>query len=347
MELPRGIRQRGDKFFIDVSYKGKRKTATCDTLSEAKETRDTLLTALHTGKELKTTRANASPWTLQQALDKVLSMPKPEGWRGCSYEKQATLNAMDAINYMGPQRKLNTITRDLIDAWLVSCEAKGNSDSTVNRKMSALSKLMKTAVDHGGLEAMPHVPKQRKEKVSRIRFITDQEEWTLLDLFDQYGNQLMLDAVIVLIDTGMRRGELLNLRPQDVDLKTGIIMIYGTEGKGTKNGKIRSVPMTKRVSAVMQRRVNGGSVCFDVGESYLRHTWDNMRSALGLTGDKDFVLHVCRHTCASRLVKAGVSLPVVMQWLGHSNIQTTLSYAHLFPQDLMIAAAALERSNDT
>ena len=104
--------------------------------------------------------------------------------------------------------------------------------------------------------------------------------------------------------------------------------------------------MTSRVLTVMQRRTTLRRACFDVSAGWLRHTWDIMRADLGLTGDKDFVLHVCRHTCASRLVRAGVSLPVIQQWLGHSNIHTTMRYAHLFPQDLMNAANALERSND-
>ena len=339
--LPKGIRPRGSKYLVDVSVNGTRKTATVSTLSEALTRKAELTEALENGVEINQRRANAADWTLQQALDKVLSMPKPEGWRGISYEKQATLNAQDAIDFMGPDRRLSEVSRDLIDAWLGSCEAKGNSDSTVNRKISALSKLLKTAVDHGGLAAMPRMPKQRREKVSRIRMITEVEEERLLSTLTAFGCTEMAAAVAVLIDTGMRRGELLNLRPQDVDLTNGIIMVYGTEGKGTKNGKIRSVPMTKRVRSVMQGRVTGAT-CFTLTESQMRHQWDDARNSMGLTDDKDFVLHVCRHTCASRLVKAGVSLPVVQQWLGHSNITTTMRYAHLAPRNLMAAVETLD-----
>jgi integrase len=340
----KGIRERGDKWFVDVSRKGKRLTATVDTFEEAVAKRAELQIALETGQEIKQTRANAATWTLEQGLTAVLSVPKPEGWRGISYEKQATLNVEDAMKFMGPDIKLDKITRDLIDAWLHSCEAKGNSDSTINRKVSALSKVLKMAVDRGGLAALPKMPRQRKERVGRIRFISDAEEAAMAK-WCQYTCETddFWDALCVLIDTGMRRGELLNLRPVDVDLKTGVIMVYGTEGKGTKNGSIRSVPMTKRVKRVMERQTNTTSaVVFDLSESYLRHTWDAMRAYLNLSDDKDFVLHVCRHTCASRLVKAGVSLPVVQTWMGHSNIQTTMRYAHLFPQDLMNAAKALE-----
>lgn len=344
-EYPRGIRPRGEKWFVDVTVNGKRKTATVDTFDEAVEKKHSLTEALKTGKEVTQRRSNAKSWTLQQALDKTLSLPKPAGWKGISYEKQATLNAQSAVSYWGPDRCLDTLSLEDMDAWLTSCEATGNSNATVNRKLSALSKMMTVAVDYGGLEVMPRMPKQRKERVGRIRFITDAEEkaiekWCLLfgETNDFWG------VIQVLIDTGMRRSELLNLRPADVDMKTGVIMVYGKEDEGTKNGGIRSVPMTSRVRNVMSRHCIG-SRCFDMSESYLRHTWDKMRDHLGLSEDRDFVLHVCRHTCASRLVKAGVSLPVVKQWMGHKNIQTTMRYAHLFPQDLMLAAKALEGSD--
>lgn len=336
-----GIRQRGNSWFVDVTVNGQRKTATCETRSEARTKEAELRLALQSGKKVNTRRSKARKWTLQDALDKTLSLPKPDGWRGCSYQKQATLNVTDAMNHMGPQRTLDTITRDLIDAWCLSCEAKGNSDATINRKLSALCKVMKVAVEYGGLDALPKLPRLRKERVGRIRFLTHDEEAEVLELLRVTGRDEMEAFVAVLIDTGMRRGELLNVRPQDVDLKTGVIMVYGTEGKGTKNGRIRSVPMTKRVKSIMSSRLSNRVTCFDLKESEVRHAWDWVRGQMGLAEDKDFVLHALRHTCASRLVKAGVSLPVVKDWLGHSSITTTMRYAHLFPQDLMNAAAAL------
>lgn len=344
-ELPRGIRRRGHKYFIDVTHNGQRKTATCDSLGEAMERKAQLKDALETGKEVKQRRANAASWTLQRALDKTLALPpahgKRGGWKGTSYESVATLNAQDAINFFGPDREIGSLSREDIDAWFDSCEARGNSNSTINRKRSALSKLATIAFEYDGLDVQLKLPPQRKEPVGRIRQISPGEEQMLSTWFRTTGHSAMADAVAVLIDTGMRRGELLQVRPTDVDFRNGVVMIYGVEGKGTKNGKVRSVPMTKRVKAIFEQRQTG-AVCFDLKESDMRHAWDGARAHMGLTGDKDFTLHVCRHTCASRLVQRGVSLPVVQQWLGHSNIQTTMRYSHLYPQDLMNAVKALE-----
>ena len=49
---------------------------------------------------------------------------------------------------------------------------------------------------------------------------------------------------------------------------------------------------------------------------------------------KFYTLHLCRHTCASRLVQRGVPLLLVKDWLGHEDIQTTMIYAHLAPKAL-------------
>lgn len=339
--LPRGIRLRGSKYFVDVTVNGKRKTGTRDTLDAAIELQNELKAAMEVGKEVATRRANARTWTLREALDKTLSLPAPEGWKGCSYEKQATLNVEDAIAFMGETISLDAISRDLIDAWCHSCEAKGNSNSTVNRKISGLSKVLGIAVNYGGLSAMPKMPKLRKEPVGRIRQITPEEEDTMLGLFRQLGQDDVADAVSVLIDTGMRCGELWNVRADDVDLKGNVLLIYGVEGKGTKNGTYRSVYMTNRVAEIMKRRSNKPKP-FDHNNTWLRHPWDRVRSIMGLSDDKDFSPHVCRHTCASRLVRKGVPLPVVQKWLGHKNIQTTMKYSHLMPTDLAQAAKALE-----
>jgi integrase len=340
-ELPRGIRERSGKFFVDVTVKGQRKTATCDSLAEAVETKAHLKEALEAGKEVNTRRSNAVSWTLQQAADKTLSLPKPRGWKGTSYEKQAALNIKDAIKFFGPDRQLATLTLQEVDNWLDDCERRGNSSSTCNRKLSALSKVTKVALAYDGLEAPLKLPLQRVEPVGRIRQISAQEEEQLLAYLRTLGKDEMADAVAVLIDTGMRRGELLQVRPTDVSHETGVIMVYGVEGKGTKNGKFRSVPMTKRVAEIMSKRTLG-KTCFDLSVSEMRHSWDAARAHLGLTEDKDFTLHVCRHTTASRLVQKGVSVPVVKDWLGHSHISTTMRYAHLYPRDLMNAVKALE-----
>jgi site-specific recombinase XerD len=63
---------------------------------------------------------------------------------------------------------------------------------------------------------------------------------------------------------------------------------------------------------------------------------------MGMEKEKEFVPHMLRHSCASRLVNAGIDLYVVKEWLGHSTIQITERYAHLDPKKLVHAANMLE-----
>jgi len=63
---------------------------------------------------------------------------------------------------------------------------------------------------------------------------------------------------------------------------------------------------------------------------------------MGLEKDNEFCIHALRHTCASRLVNAGVDLYVVKELLGHSSIQITERYAHLNPVKLVQAMEVLE-----
>ena len=342
-KLPKGIRMRGAKYQVDVTVNGKRKTATVDTLAAAVAKQEAMREGLVLGKAgaVDTRRSNARTWTLREALEKTRSIPAREGWRGAAYEKQATLNIEDAIQFMGEEIPLDMISRDLIDAWCHSCEAKGNSDSTINRKISSLSKVLRVAVSYGGLGAMPPMPKQRKEPVGRIRQLSKDEEDKLLLTIHMLGYRDVADAVVVLIDTGMRCSELWNVRDADVDMKGKVMLVYGVEGKGTKNGTYRSVPMTSRVHEILSSRMGKGQP-FPYSNSWLRHPWDRARSIMGLTDDKNFSPHVLRHTCCSRLVRAGTPLPVVQKWMGHKNIQTTMRYSHMMPTDLMDAVKALE-----
>lgn len=351
-KLPRGIRLRGSSYLVDVSHKGQRRTATAASLAEALVERDRIKGDLVTGRDPTTTaRANARMWTIKEALEKTLQLPKPDGWRGTAYESIATLNVKDAMQHFGPNAILAELTRDQIDAWVHSLEAKGNSDSTINRKISALSKVAKVAGKYGGLkEALP-LPSLRKEKKGRIRQLSPEEEAKLDALFRAKGQYEIADAVTVLIDTGLRLSELWAVHWEDVMFPAtgggshGVLLVYGEEGRGTKGGDYRSVPMTSRVCAIFERRkglIPTLNKPFDLTNSDMRHKWDAARDQMGLTNDPNFVPHVCRHTCASRLVRRGISLPVVKDWLGHKDIKTTMKYAHLMPQDLMAAVKVLE-----
>ena len=123
----------------------------------------------------------------------------------------------------------------------------------------------------------------------KIRFFTEQDETAMLRWCDGYvqplergvtrrhaGIDWFRDILVVLIDTGMRFGELAWIDVSDVDFKVGIIPVHGANAQGTKNGEFRSVPVTKRVREIVRRRTAGGQKPFP-------HEYSACRCWLGRT----------------------------------------------------------------
>jgi integrase len=138
------------------------------------------------------------------------------------------------------------------------------------------------------------------------------------------------------IYAGLRCKELCNLEWQDIDFEQGLIHVRNKEGASVKNHKDRAVPLNKTLRAILEPLAKPEGPCFpnQVGGIYdkdtARRVVDRLYKKAGLayTG-----LHVLRHTFASQLVIAGVSIYKVSQWLGHSDVKMTMIYAHLAPQD--------------
>ena len=90
----------------------------------------------------------------------------------------------------------------------------------------------------------------------------------------------------------------------------------------------------------------GGSGPFStISYPNFKYNWNQTRKENGFSDDPHMVPHILRHTCASRLVQAGIDLRRVQTFLGHQTIQMTLRYAHLATNDLDQCAIALDAAN--
>ena len=327
--LPTGIRERNGRFQMLITRGGKQYAETFDTLEEAVESRRltlqrVLAMAETDGKPGKTT-------TLKDAIDRTYKIR----WRETKAERTSMINANMLLRHFGPNAKLTEITTIAVNAMIEDLKAQGLSNATVNRKLACLSVILQTAEDCGYRTAKP-VLSRRKEYRGRDRFISPQEEVQVISLLEHWGKLDHRDCVVVLLDTGMRTGELFKIQRQDVDFtkgKYGIITLWRT-----KNDHPRSVPMTRRVCELIKARlqtVHGQTDrVFPFDQYWLRHVWDKMKLTLGLQADKQFVPHILRHTCASRLIQRGVPLMMVQKWMGHESIQSTMRYSHLAPNAL-------------
>jgi integrase len=329
-----GIRQRGSSYLVDVTVQGERKTATFKTYEEAVIGRLQMEATMRGAVIQRDAAANPDSWSIKKAYDTTLEMR----WRDTKNEVKAARNARDAMTFFGADRTLDSIGVSDVDEYVKHLRKKGNSPGTINRKLASLSAMFTDAEERGGCIKKPRLIRQ-PEPTHRVRYLTVEEEQLLAGLMIQWNQPAVLEAITVLLDTGMRVGELLALQVKDIDLRENIISIWQNKGDLP-----RSVPMTQRVREIVSGRcaASRGLVFYNLTRETLRYYWDRARSAMGLDDDDQFVPHALRHTCATRLVQSGVSLYVVQKILGHSSIQVTERYAHLSQRDLRDAINVLQ-----
>lgn len=251
------------------------------------------------------------------------------------------INGETAVEFFGKDRPLATITRRDAREYVSHLEEAGLSDATINRKLSALSVILKQAEEEEYITAAPKLPRLTEAK-TRIRWLTDVEQAKLTNLLRQLTYTTAADLVDFLCDTGLRvQQEGLALKVGDLQLKGTQGSIYVRDGKG---GKARAVPLTERALTIFLRHAAGkdpDEPVFAMQYHRLRRQFDRARAHLGWD---DVTIHTFRHTCASRMVQRGANLAVVQGVLGHSTVVTTMRYSHLATDHLRAGIETLERT---
>lgn len=277
---------------------------------------------------MQSSTTTAAPRTLGDLLPLAID----HLWRDQKAAATSIGNARDVVTTLGPETTIaDAGTKMAVVALTSALTARGLAAGTVNRKLSALSGLLRFAQDLGELEALPPIRWQRTP-AGRTRFLTRAEEQTFIALIEDRAVRLLCEF---LVETGLRRSEALALEWRDVEEAGTVVAV-----RQSKNGKARRVPLTVLAQSVLRDRRDYARP-FGLKPDRLTHYWNKARDRY--QGDTtELVPHILRHTCASRLVQRGVPLKVVQEWMGHSNIQTTMRYAHVRDEDLTAAARALE-----
>ncbi len=230
--------------------------------------------------------------------------------------------------------RFSVFTQDMLDSVIGTLRERGNSNATINRKMAALSKLLRKACKMGDIYNLPEFRRQ-KERQGRIRFLEADEELRLFSAIrarceDSYR------LSVFLVDTGCRLGEAIGLSWNDLQDSRSTFWL-------TKSGRSRTVPLTSRareVVAIQHGRLKGPFSMHS--QVRFRAIWNDAKAEVGLGRDDQVVPHILRHTCASRLVRGGIDIRRVQMWLGHQTLQMTMRYAHLATNDLDTCIAVLE-----
>jgi site-specific recombinase XerD len=163
-------------------------------------------------------------------------------------------------------------------------------------------------------------------------FINESE----LDLILNHINKEELKLVFILaFNTGMRLGELTNLRWENVDLQSGSITVKNDHSFSTKSKRDRIIPMNEKVNGLLQKKIsdkNGKYVFSKNGGIKLNDEYvsKNFKRAIRLAKLNDRIhFHTLRHSFASRLVQKGAPIYIIKELLGHNDIRTTQIYSHL------------------
>jgi len=230
---------------------------------------------------------------------------------------------------------VNKITRPLVNKMMDYHKEKlKNSNAVINQKMGYLRVVLSEMEEDGYIE-MIKMPKPRPTKNSKVHYLTEDMEKELLKyiwLNSSFENIQTVDIVTCLIDLGCRVNELLNLEKRFIDFDNNQINF-----NERKNDQAVAVPMTDRVQTIMKKyykKVKDFDKVFNINYTQLNAVWQKARKDLGYADKKFYTIHLCRHTCASRLVQRGVPILLVKDWLGHEDIENTMIYAHLAPKAL-------------
>jgi site-specific recombinase XerD len=148
------------------------------------------------------------------------------------------------------------------------------------------------------------------------------------------------EMVVLAVLTGMRRGELCNLKWQDIDFSAKVVQIHSSATFRTKQGKRRVVALNSTAYLLLQARkeLSPSEYVFTLNDKKIRdqHAGRLFKRAVRAAklSDQQLHFHSLRHTFASWLVQNGASLYQVQKLLGHSNPRITQVYAHLQPSEM-------------
>jgi integrase len=221
--------------------------------------------------------------------------------------------------------------------------------ATVNRYLATLSHMFTMAVKEWRLAATNPVRDITKKKEGRghVRFLSDSERDALLAACAQSDWPGLQTLVLLAISTGARRGELINLQWDDVDLRVREASVDPKTGekraamghafvRGTKNGDTRILPLVgKALEALRSLKPPGSakSPWVFAQPSGFPGPYQNFDGvwydALAAAKIEDFRFHDLRHTTASYLALQGASLLEIADTLGHRTLSMVKRYAHL------------------
>ena len=231
-----------------------------------------------------------------------------------------------------------TADTDLIRDWMESLMDKGNTASTINKKLSALRSFYRFALKRNLVERDPaHCVTGPKKSKPLPQFLREGEMDRLLDglEWDNSFNNIRARTILLLFyETGLRRSELVGLNDEDIDFTTSQLKVTG------KRNKQRIIPFGEELATELHRYMTVRDAQFGDGHEALflsdkglrisgSQVYEIVRKYLSaVTSLKKRSPHVLRHTFATAMLNNGAGLEGIKNLLGHESVSTTEIYTH-------------------
>lgn len=208
-----------------------------------------------------------------------------------------------------------------------------------NRVVALLSKMFALAVRWGWRTNNPARGIERNQEVKRTRYLGPEELTNLTAALAEHDDQQAANIVRLLLLTGARRGEVLTARWDQFNLTDGVWTKPGATTKQKTDHRVPlSAPARRLLAELFATRRDGQEYVFPGRNGghriEIKNDWAAICKAAGITGAR---MHDLRHTYASMLASANISLPTIGALLGHTQPQTTARYSHLFDDPLRAA----------
>ena len=332
---------RKKKYRVCVSVKGKRVTRVVDNLAIAQETESAIKADLFRGEfDITLHKTDQTP-KLDEIWKQYLEWAranKAKSWQtdGFFYRKhlqprfgKKPLNGISSfdIEKMKSQMKQQETPQG----------KKGYSDATIRHVLVLLGHLYKKAALWKKYTGENPVDGVKKPKLDNkiTEFLTPEEMEKLIETLDEWPCRESANFVRIGLYTGIRKGEIMKLKWQDVHLERRALTL-----RDPKGGVTATIPLSDEAASVFSDIPRIAEYVLPGPDGKMKRTfrdpWYKIREAAGLP--EGFRYHGLRHNLASHLVSNGVDLFTVSKLLCHKDIRTSERYSRLSDESLRRAA---------
>lgn len=325
-----GVRKRYNKWWVDFSFNRNRyrRVSPENSKAGAQAYEFLLKRRLARGEPIDGVEVIRTPFK-DFAADWFQTYVKNNNKRSEILHKETILR-LHLLPFFG-RIKLDGITSHDVERYKAKKLDERLNPKTINNHLTVLHKCLQCAMEWGVINSCPII-KKLKTPPQKFDFLSIEESQQLVNSTDG----MLRDMIKTALETGLRFGELIALTWDDVDLIQRELIIRQAFAQGvlgsTKSNKIRRIPMTASVYEILKAKKKDTGYAF---AGINGKPWDQSTSIRRLhrickkAGLRNIGWHVLRHTFASHLAQAGANLVAIQNLLGHSDIHTTMRYAHI------------------